>query len=353
MNPYIYLRVLKHVDFSVFCVQDGQKTYFDPQFKVSVPYSSGQQVKRSILMSVIENLNIAPAQITFVFDKKKDSLGEGEVLSLCDPTYPDQLLGGWMYSVKGGNTKTLKRRSPLSISAMRPLHPLLAGVPKENITFDRSDMAQHHKVIVRDDNGKELSNEEIFDLLSDSDRSLYRKWIPENKRATGLFVYDVAIDLRTLFSVSINSLESEVNDEIISKLKDNQWIESENVFGKCLVMPSREREKIIKSLAKSLLNWRVTSNQARTFSLMETLAVVISDNANTLTSSIRAKLTDYDENNAKAVPVVEKNVDSELFVLPACSAYVVTEFDSKEALQCAEQELINRMLSFDYENQLK
>lgn len=31
MNPYIYLRALKHADHTVFCVSDGQKTYFDPQ----------------------------------------------------------------------------------------------------------------------------------------------------------------------------------------------------------------------------------------------------------------------------------------------------------------------------------
>lgn len=352
MNPYIYLRVLKHVDYSVFCVQDGQKAYFDPQFEVSVPYSSGQQVKRSILTSVNDFLNILPAPTTFVFDKKKDNtLGEGEVLSICDPTYPDQLLGGWMFSVKGGDTKTLKRRSPLSISAMRPLHPLLAGIRKENITFDRSDMAQRHKVIVRDVNGKELSEDEISALLTGSDRSLYRKWIPDNKRATGLFVYDVAIDLRTLFSISMNPFEPEVNEKVAEELKAHGWIESENVFGKCLVMPKEERDKIIPALANALLNWRITSNQARTFSLMETLAIAISDNANTLASSIRSKLKDASE-NPKASPVIDENVGANLYVLPACSAYVVTECDAVDAMQRAEEELITRMKSFDFEKQL-
>lgn len=352
MNPYIYLRVLKHVDYSVFCVQDGQKAYFDPQFEVSVPYSSGQQVKRSILSAVTEGMGLLPAPTTFVFEKKKDnSLGEGEVLSICNPIYPDQLLGGWMFSVKGGDKKTLKRRSPLSISAMRPLHPLLAGVRKENITFDRSDMAQRHKVIVRDEKGNEMSEEQISNLLVGTDRSLYRKWIPDNKRATGLFVYDIAIDLRTLFCVAINPFEPEVNDDIAAELKTKGWIESENVFGKCLVMPKEERERIIPALANALLNWRITSNQARTFSLMETLAIAISDNANTLASSIRAKLRETGE-NPKASPVIDENAGANLFVLPACSAYIMTECDDAKAMQCAEEELITRMRSFDFENQL-
>ena len=52
MKPYIYLRGLRHVDLSVFCVESGQKVYWDPVFGTSVPYSSGQQVKRSILDSI-------------------------------------------------------------------------------------------------------------------------------------------------------------------------------------------------------------------------------------------------------------------------------------------------------------
>ena len=52
MKPYIYLRGLRHVDLSVFCVESGQKSYWDPVFNVRVPFSSGQQVKRSILDTI-------------------------------------------------------------------------------------------------------------------------------------------------------------------------------------------------------------------------------------------------------------------------------------------------------------
>ena len=203
MKPYIYLRGLRHVDLSVFCVESGQKVYWDPVFGTSVPYSSGQQVKRSILDSINCELQADPSSVTFVFDvNSKNLLGEGEVLSLCDPQYYDQLLGGWMRASKGGKERTLKRRSPFSISAMRPLHPLLGGRITENATFDRSDRPELHKVIVRDASDKQMSEEQVEALLTGTDRSLYRKWIPENTRATGLFVYDIAIDLRTLFAVS-------------------------------------------------------------------------------------------------------------------------------------------------------
>lgn len=352
MKPYIYLRGLRHVDLSVFCVESGQKSYWDPIFGVRVPFSSGQQVKRSVINSLNEELQAEPSAVTFVFDvNNKNVLGEGEVLSLCDPQYFDQLLGGWMKAAKGGTERTLKRRSPFSISAMRPLHPLLGGRFLENATFDRSDRPEIHKVVVRDASGKPMSEEQIESLLSGTDRSLLRKWIPENARATGLFVYDVAIDLRTLFAVSVNQLEPELGKEKIEELKEKGWITARNVFGECLVMPDEDRRKVIPAIAKSLINWRISSNQSRTFSLMETLAVAISDDANTLARAIRAKLCD-DSEKMKAKPIIDETAGADLFVTLPCAGYMITETESGDALKKAEEKLIEMMLGFDYENQI-
>ena len=308
-NSFIYLRGCKHAAFTVFCVEDGQKSYYDPQFNVRVPYSSGQQVKRSIMGKLNEVLNVEPSPTEFYFDvDKKGALKEGEVLSSCDPHYVDQLLGGWMRTPKGGKEKAVKRRSPFSISAMTPLHPLLASVPKENISFDRSDRPNVHKVVVRDANGNVLTDEQVSIFLNGSDRSLYRKWIPDNTRATGLFVYDVAIDLRRLFCVPTNQLEPEITSDMVETLKTDGWKVVNTVFGECLLMPKEQREKIIPAIADALIDWHITSNQARTFSLMETLAIAISDNANTLAAAIRAKLIDGDnDSKPKAKPIIDEH----------------------------------------------
>ncbi|MFT2621683.1 hypothetical protein ACMWQU_24575, partial [Escherichia coli] len=98
-------------------------------------------------------------------------------------------------------------------------------------------------------------------------------FIQDQTRATGLFTYNVAIDLRTLFCVSTNKLEPEFFPTIEEKLRNAGWIEGKNIFGNCLSCPKEKREEIIKSLAYALINWRITSNQARTFSLMETVAL--------------------------------------------------------------------------------
>lgn len=354
MNPFIYVRGLRHVDLSVFCVENGQKFYWDPVFPgIRVPYSSGQQVKRSFLDALNTELKANPSMVTFVFDvNNKGALGEGEVLSLCDPQYYDQIFGGWMRATKGGGEKTLKRRSPFSISAMRPLHPLLGGRFSENATFDRSDKPGLHKVIVRDAKGNPMTEEEIESFLMGTDRSLYRKWIPDNPRATGLFVYDVAIDLRTLFSVSTNQLEPEISKEKVEELKEKGWVLSKNVFGECLVMPKDLRNKTIPAIASALINWRITSNQARTFSLMETLAIAVSDNANTLAGAIRAKLIE-DGEKPKVKPIIDETAGADIFVTLPCAGYVATVNESSDALDKAAEKLIDMMSTFDYENQVQ
>ena len=352
-NSFIYLRGLKHAAFTVFCVENGQKFYYDPQFNVRVPFSSGQQVKRSVLEKLNDILGVQPSPTEFYFDvDKKGALKEGEVLSSCDPHYADQLLGGWMRTPKGGKEKAVKRRSPLSISAMTPLHPLLASLPKENISFDRSDRPNAHKVVVRDANGNVLTDEQVCDFLDGNDRSLYRKWIPDNNRATGLFVYDIAIDLRRLFCVSTNQFEPEITADMVESLKSDGWIVVNTAFGECLLMPKEQREQLVPAIADALLDWQITSNQARTFSLMETLAVAISDNANTLAAAIRAKLIDDNESKPKARPIIDENAGAKTFIALPCANYIVTETESADALVRARQVLIDRMMAFDYEDQL-
>ncbi len=347
----IYIRTLKRAEHTVFCVQDGQKYYYDSQFNRRIPFSSGQQIKRSIFDKLSSVINEQPAPTTFLFDvNSKGELKEGEVFATCDPAYPDQLFGGWMKATKGGTEKSLKRRSPLSISAMRGLHPLLAGVDNENISFDRSDRP-NNKVIVRNEAGEELSAADIDSLLAGKDRSLSRKWIPENRRAGGLFIMDIAIDLRRLFAVLLNQFEPEISSDTEAKLRAANWTEAKTVFGNCLIAPKSVRDKLIPALAESIIEWSITSNQSRTFSLMETLAVTVSDNANKIASSIRAKLSEEEDN--KAYPIVEEELAGvNTFVTLAAGGYIRTKSETAEALETAKQKLVDLMTAFDYENQL-
>jgi len=352
-NDFIYIRGLRKVDHTVFAVNDGQKYYNDPQFGRRQAYSSGQQVKRSI----INALGLPFAAITFNWeiDRKENKASQKEPHSPCDPSFTDQLLGGYMKAESG--SFTVKRRSPLSISAMRPIHPLLGGIeyPNENITFDRTSHPEHHEVKVYWKDGAkrtELSKEELNEWLTTNNRSLpNRAYIQDQTRATGLFVYDIAIDLRTLFCVSLNKLEPELFPEIEEKLRSENWIESENIFGRCLICPKEKREEIIERLVYAIINWRITSNQSRTFSLMETLAIAISNNANKVAFAIRAELKDeYDRPTAQ--PVIDENSGAEIFLTPLISSIIPGFSGSADTLDKAEENIKTKLLAFDYEKQL-
>lgn len=364
-SPFIYLRVLRHADHTVFAVQDGQKFYRDPQFGRDMAYSSGQQVKRSILEELTTYLDVPFGPITFHWyldvdkkgDKRKAMAKEGLAYISCDPSYPDQLLGGYMLAE--GDNSAIKRRSPLSISAMRPLHPYLGGMEwqKENMTFDRSNVSgMSVKVFWREDGkkGEEVSQDDLNDWLNSNRRNLpSRKFIQDQKRASGLFVFDVAIDLRTLFCVSLNRLEPELHIDTENKLREAGWTEGKNVFGPCLICPKEKRDEIIPALAHALLNWRITSNQSRTFSLMETLAVAVSDNANQIAYAIRGELKDDGSERPEAVAKLDETARADLFVTPVCSGYIAGAVGSADALEKAEGLLVMKIKSFDFENQVK
>lgn len=356
MKPFIYLRALRHAEHTVFGVENGQKTYRDPQFGRQMAYSSGQQVKRSIIEALSDELNVPFAAITFNWKIEKGVAGMLEPHSPCDPSFPDQLLGGYMKAQS--DKMAVKRRSPMSISAMRPLHPLLGGLERETeaVVFDRSSKPENHIVKVYQVEGKkrtEIPQEELADWLTSNERSLGPKYYNGNgmTRATGLFVYDIAIDLRTLFCVSTNRLEPELFPEIETKLRDAGWVDGKNVFGKCLVLPKEQREKIIPALAHALANWRITSNQARTFSLMETLAIAVSNNANQIAYAIRGELRE-DVDKPRAIPRIDETAKADIFVTPSCSGHVQGAVGSADAIDKAEQHLIDLMMAFDYENQI-
>ena len=111
------------------------------------------------------------------------------------------------------------------------------------------------------------------------------------------------------------------------------------------------QKKIIPALANSIINWAITSNQSRTFSLMETLAISISDNANKIAGSIRAKLSE--EEDKKAIPIIEEKMEGvDTFVTLPAAGYIITKSEKVDALEKAEEKLIELMQAFDYENQL-
>lgn len=361
-KPFLYLRALRNVDFTVFAVADGQKKYWDALYQKNVPFASGQQVKRSLLEAMMAEMGqgMAPVEFRFKIDKTdKKKAKEDIAIQTLDPSYPDQLIGGWMRASGEGKDKekekevenVIKRRSPLSISALRPLHPLLAGMVKDAaMTFDRRGQAST-KVTLMDASGTVMSDDEVAEFLSTSDKALRPfKFLGDADRASGLFVYDIAIDLRRLFTVSLDPADPELKRGLADELRSKGWTEGRNAFGPCLICPEERRKEIIPALAHALINWDITSNQARTYHPREVLAVAISQNANQIVNAIRADLDDSGESTrARAIPRVDREAGATVFVAPVASGKGLGVQGSSTALDEAETAIRDLLEAYSYE----
>jgi len=85
---------------------------------------------------------------------------------------------------------------------------------------------------------------------------------------------------------------------------------------------------------------------------METLAVAISTNANKIAAVIRTKLVE-DSETPRVKPIIDENLkDVDAFVTLPCAGYIVTQNESADALEKAEEKLTNLMSEFDFEKQL-
>ncbi|MEM1127909.1 MAG: CRISPR-associated protein Cas7 [Bacteroidota bacterium] len=354
MRHTLYIRGLRKVEHTVFAVADGQKTYRDPLANGrEMAYSSGQQVKRSVLDTFADEIGEDRAPVTFYKVLDKGSLKDREPHSACDPAYPDQLIGGWMRAEKrsaddkGG--RPIRRRAPLSISAFRPLSPDLARVDTEKaMTFDRRDSdPARNKVIVRDPKGNPIPGDVLDAFLQDNNQTLRRlNFLAPQKRAYGLYVYDIAIDMRRLFSVSTADEDPELDSDTIEQLRNAGWIEGENV----LIAPKAERERIIPALAYAALHWAITSNQSRTFHPMPPLAVALADRADKIAIAIRADLDPEAGVSRPSATVVMDSIDIDsLFVTPVAREIVRGIEADVNAMDRAQAEIERRLRAYDYE----
>lgn len=355
MRHTLYVRGLRQVEHTVFAVADGQKTYRDPLTRREMAYASGQQVKRSLLDAFVDEIGDDRSPVTFYKVLDKGSLKDREPHSACDPSYADQLVGGWMRAEKraaddkGG--RPVRRRSPLSISAFRPLSPYLAAVDTEEaLTFDRRDGdPSKNKVVVRDPKGNEVSQEELDKFLSDNNQTLRAlNYLAPQKRAYGLYVYDVAVDMRRLFSVSTADQDPELDPATIEKLKGEGWIERGNE----ILAPDAERERIIPALAYAILHWQITSNQARTFSPMPPLAVALADRADSIAIAIRADLdseVSIERSKLSASVVLASIGENSLFITPVARGVIRGVIAEADAIDQAQAEIERRLRAYDYD----
>ncbi len=200
---------------------------------------------------------------------------------------------------------------------------------------------------MRDPKGNEIPKETLDKFLQDNNQTLRAlNFLAPQKRAYGLFVYDVAVDMRRLFSVSMADQDPELDPATIEKLKAKGWIEHDYT----LIAPRDVRERIIPALAYALLHWSITSNQARTFSAMPPLAVALADRADKIAISIRADLDpEAGLSRPSAKVILEPVGENALFVTPVARGVLRGVEADADAMDKAQAEIERRLRAFNYE----
>jgi len=69
-----------------------------------------------------------------------------------------------------------------------------------------------------------------------------------------------------------------------------------------------------------------------------------------LAGAIRGQLREETE-KPSAKPILDKGAGANLYVAVTAAGYVPGEYGDVKALENAEQDLVNRLRAFDYENQ--
>lgn len=347
-RKHLFIRGLKKIDFSVLCVDSGQKTYYDPISGKSLPYSSGQQVKKSIMNNVYENSDYYPSPVVFVLKKDKDKMAQKEALSTCDPTYFDQLIAGYMYTPSkkdqvvtdneddakknAENLGTIKSKAHISVGAMIPFNPNLAQIVEEKkLTYH----IENPIFIVKNEENRIMSDEDITKFLDDNNAKLSKiKMIDGEKRVTGIFRYDIDVDLERLFRVEITLNSEEVSKNIEKKLIDAGWKEVTIKNKKYLELPKEFHFEYASLLANAFVNWRINSNTSRTFDLMPTFAVAVCGVAKHVNVCMQYDSTvDNNGRERKGVSLYgNANNDVNLFVENFSKEYVINLNDIDETI---------------------
>lgn len=340
----LYIKGFRKVNHGVFSVgEDGQKTYRSQVFNKTVPYAGGQQLRRCIKDSILDFLDLQPSHVKFTYKTDGKKLSQKNALTSCNPKDIDQLLGGYM------NTElSVSRTSPISSSALTPLHDLLCKVNNELIVMDRKNDSNFSISLVKDGktkDDKELSLEDMYKEFGEEKMKSVSpsQFIPDNKRVNGVFVYTIEINLKELFSISLNQFKREVTPELEEELVKDGWEYNEEKTR--LLMPKDKFINISDAIAKGIMNWKFTSNKTNTLDCLNDFAVIISNNAQDLNDGIFVELEEESNGTMNAKIVVDDSCEN-LFYSREITSICPIKFNTKKDIRQAEKIISNKIKEY-------
>lgn len=340
---FIYFKGVRNVECGKICVADGQKTYYDPIGNVSVPYGSASQTKRQIMEKACSDMELSVVNYEYTVDKNGVPK-QAQSITQNNPIFVDLLLGGYMTTKNKedeSKNETLKRTSPLNISAFVPTSSKLVTLSRKLMGTSSKD-DKRTNVVLKFNNNQVIDGEEAKQWLDDNNRKK-TTFTFYDEMFSGLFKYEVAIDKETLFSVSINGYEKEISDATKEQMIAEGWELGTNSYGDCLIAPKAVREIVAKKLARAIVEWEHNSNQSTHYSMATTTICSVSYSPRQCANSIY--VTTDDDNKSRLVADIDYNenifVEKSAKNLVDCDDSVVSAMAMERAIDMIESMILD------------
>jgi len=367
-------QVIYYNNPTLFCVgKEGQKRVYDKTYGKYLAYSSGQQQKTTRVNEVCELLGIPLADFVFYYNEKHKQASKG--ISQ-DPRHVEAMTRGYM----NVTTNNIKRESPLNISTMFPIHPLLVesiddliavghGVREKSFTLiqekkktkkageddDESEKSDGSKTEGKYEEVPKTTDEykKFLDEMADTRKKGIEHSLAGGKLLTrGVFERYIEIDLTRLFAFNNDILlpSKEIAAEYMDAIIKDGWKEVDTkLYGKMFIVPKSIRDKYIPAIAEALVMALPNTNQSSSYSVGEIVATAVSYDASENSYAIVCE-----ENNETANVILDKDAGSKLFITPiAKSSRIFAGYDRESATSKANKEAIayitQELLNFDYE----
>lgn len=349
-NNKLYIRVVKRVTNAVFNVDsEGQKLMFDPIIRKSVPFGSGQMVKRQIMSTALGYMGLDFSKMTYRqkvenYGKKgkKKELKEVNSYKEGDPiNQPDDQLAGHM---RKQENISFAHSAPVNNGDLYPIHPELVNFNNELVTSKR----ENSDIIIEDDKGNPITFEEAQKELKENSEDEDRvfsasQYVGDQKRASGIFALDIEIECDRIFYLEekpeVLGVSQKGLDDKIKEAEEKGWKRMTLNNGKRVLYAPEERRKFIcDALVYGILNWETDANKSTTFDPMPTLAVCYTYNSQLLKETLATRIDKNDERERRIFVVDEEGSDAE---------------DERDRVNVYIQKSTNEETNYPYENASK
>lgn len=323
----LYIRGLKLVQGQRFASvkyandKSGMNSTYDPIIGKTVGRMSGDSVKWHVL-------DLTQQHIRYTFythcryinaivvkeGKTKERLTPDMIMALNNPEFVVALWKGWLYldpyinkllSIDAGREK---RTGSLEVSDLKPIHGTMASIDRSSTVVNVEKYPGHVETIFYDKLGDNKSpvpvkyeeSEELDEIRKKymARHDVYRKFNGTDfETCSGLYSFDINIDLDRLFTVD----RREISDKMWDELIENGWkvIDEENnlvdpaivrqkankyVIYRLLMPEERHDPKFLgrsdcyRGLAYGIVMWKYESQNSRNLDMMPTISISVSDN---------------------------------------------------------------------------